>query len=163
MKLKRAKEGKKSSNPRLGLEGFVVIAADKAIAITFPYKYRRIMTSHVVTAIITGMWLIALIIFTNADGLIGVPEFGAVKEMLTLNFVAVIPFKGDSILAIILNIYLAIVAYQVHKQIEKETRLSGGSSSNQSGKLTALKKKQYDLRRNMKPVITLLVVIFSNI
>ena len=91
------------------------------------------------------------------------PEFGAVKEMLTLNFVAVIPFKVDSILAIILNIYLAIVAYQVHKQIEKETRLSGGSSSNQSGKMTALKKKQCDLRRNMKPVITLLVVIFGNI
>ena len=150
---------------------FVVIAADKAIAITFPYKYKRIMTSRVVTAIIIGMWLIALIptaitIFTNADGLIGVPEFGAcifrgtayTEYLLT----SIMPITMKSIFAIILNIYLAIVAYKVHKQIEKETRLSG-SSRNQSGKMTALKKKQHDSRRNIKPVITLLVVTLSNI
>jgi len=61
-----------------------------------------------------------------------------------------------SIFAIIMNIFLAIVAYKVQKQIEKESTLSGGSR-NQPGKITALKKKQHNTGRNIKPVITLLV------
>jgi len=50
-----------------------------------------------------------------------------------------------------------IKAYQVYKQIENETRLSGHNS--QSDNLTVLKKKQHRIRLNRKPIITLLVVI----
>ena len=149
---------------------FVIIAADKAIAITLPFKHRRIMTSGVVVAIVSGAWLLALIptaIF-NADGITDVPEFGACVfkgAAFTEYFLAnVMPVIMGSFLAIILNIYLAIVAYQVHKQIEKETRLSAdSSSSSQFERVTALKRKQHNMRQNMKPVITLLVVISSNV
>ena len=108
----------------------------------------------------------AISIIFNADGITKVPEFGAcifTGDAFTQYFLAtVIPVTVNSILAMILNIYLAIVAYQVHKQIEKETRLSGGSSR-QSERVTALKRKQRNTRRNMRPIITLLVVSFCNI
>ena len=65
----------------------------------------------------------------------------------------ILPATFQSLLAISLNIYLAILAVQVHRQIEKETRLSGESET-----MTALKKKQRRIRQNMKPIITLLVV-----
>ena len=69
-----------------------------------------------------------------------------------------IPVTVQSVLMIFLNIYLAKIAIQVCKQIEKETRLSGVSA-----KVTALKKRQCNSRRNMKPIITLLMVTLGNI
>jgi len=39
----------------------VIIAADKVLAITSPFKHKRMMTPHVVAAVITGAWLLALI------------------------------------------------------------------------------------------------------
>ena len=151
---------------------FALIAADKVIAITLPLKYKKVMSFRAVATIISGVWLFALIstagsIILNVDGVTDVPEFGACifkGDAFTEYFLAtVMPVTMDSILAITLNIYLAIVAYQIHKQIEKETRLSGGSNSSQSEKVTTLKRKQHNTRQNMKPVITLLVVIFGNV
>ena len=62
-----------------------------------------------------------------------------------------------SSLTISLNIYLSIKAYKVHKQIEKETRLSGGSSGVQS-----LKKKHNKLKKDLKPMVTLLMLIIGS-
>ena len=56
----------------------------------------------------------------------------------------------------VFNIYLTIKAYQVRKQIEKETRLSGVTS-----KVKALKEKQHTIKKHLKPIITLLVVMFG--
>ena len=153
---------------------FVLIATDKVIAIIFPFKHRRIMISRVVATIISGTWLLATassIIF-NVDGIINVPVFGACNfkgaAFTDYLLAIIIPGTANSILAIILNFYLAIVAYQVNNQIEKETRLSGGSSGgsssdSQSERVTVLKRKQHNMRQNMKPVIILLVVTFGNV
>ena len=54
------------------------------------------------------------------------------------------------------HVRLAIKAYQVHKQIDKETALSGQSDS-----LTALKKKQRNIRLHRKLIVTLLVIILD--
>jgi len=150
---------------------FVIIAADKVIAITSPFKHKRIMPSKVITAIITGVWLLALIIaaygiiFLDSDGVIDVSEYGVCSiegdSFIEYSLIFVLPITVESILAIALNIYLTIKAYQIRKEIEKETRLSGDSS--QSETLTTLKRKQRHLRRNMKPIITLLVVISCNV
>ena len=149
---------------------FVMIAADKAVAIRFPFKYRRMMTPCVVAAVICGAWLIAVIPTTytfinDVDGVTQVPEFGTClfegNSFIELVLVGVMPMLLASILSLTLNIYLAIKAYQVYKQIEKETSLSGYNS--QSENLKALKKKQQSIRRNRKPIITLLVVIFGHI
>ena len=73
-------------------------------------------------------------------------------------FLFVIPIILSSIITIILNAHLAIKAYQVHKQTDKETALSGRSDS-----ITALKKKQHNIKHHKKPIITLLVIILGSI
>ena len=40
---------------------FVIIAADKVVAINFPFKRKRMMTPRVVAAVIGGAWLVAVI------------------------------------------------------------------------------------------------------
>ena len=60
----------------------------------------------------------------------------------------------------ILNIFLTIKAYQVYKQIQEESKLSGGhNKSNEHNK--ALKKKQTTIKKHLKPTITLLVVVLG--
>ena len=146
----------------------VMIAADKALAITSPYKYRRWMRPRVVATIVTGSWLLAIIpvvlsITTSEnDVFIIVPEYGAcvpAEGVYTKYiFVIAVPATVQSFLSISLNIYLSKIAIQVRKQIEKEMTLSG-----EGEKVTALKKKQRNIRRNMKPIITLMVVNLTNI
>jgi len=65
----------------------------------------------------------------------------------------------SSVIAVAINIYLAIKAYQVHKQIWEETKLSGCSAS----QLKALKKKQAVIKKNWKPMITLMVVALGSL
>ena len=147
---------------------FVIIAADKALAITSPYKYRRWMKPRVVAAIVTGSWLLAVIptfygaLTFNDDAVISRPEYGVCAPVEDDSIVFVLiytaPLAVQSFLAISLNAYLAKIAIQVHKQIEKETKLSG-----ESAEVTALKKTQRNIRQNVKPIITLLVVTLGNI
>ncbi|XP_065888436.1 rhodopsin, GQ-coupled-like [Dysidea avara] len=149
---------------------FVMIAADKVVAIRFPFKHRRMMTPRVVAAVICVVWLLAAIpaiyVFINdVDGVTEVPEFGiclfegnGFTELVLLVFA---PLFLASILTISLNVFLAIKAYQVHKQIEEETKLSGHNS--QSENLKTLKKKQQNIRQNRKLIMTLLVVISSHV
>jgi len=141
-----------------------IIAVDKAVAITSPFKHKKMMTSRAVNVIISGAWLLALIptFISDVDGVMAVPEYGeclfvgdGYTEVVIL---IILPTFVTSVVTIILNVYLAMKAYQVYKQIEKETKLSG-----QTDNLKVLKKKQRNIRQNMKPIVTLLLVIFGNV
>ena len=102
----------------------------------------------------------------NTDDIIGAPEFGACcykrdgfnalgLTVILLGFLAsAITISPWSLL------YLAMKAYKVHEQIEKETRLAGRNS--QPDKLKALEKKQRNIRHYRKPIITSFVVISGN-
>jgi len=147
---------------------FVIIAADKALAITSPFKYRRWMKPRVVAAIVTGSWLLAVIpasygaITSHEDVTLSIPQYGVCTSVeddyIGYILIYISPITVNSFLAISLNIYLAKIAIQIRKQIEKQTRLSG-----ESAEVTALKKKQRNIQRNMKPIITLLVVTLCSI
>ena len=50
----------------------------------------------------------------------------------------------ETIITMSLNVYLAIKTYQVNKQIQKETRLSGSTSQ-----VEALKRKQHKLKHHI--------------
>ena len=65
------------------------------------------------------------------------------------------------LLTVILNIYLTIKAYHVHKQTEEESRLSGGRCGDDD-QLKALKKKHATIKKHRKPLITLLVVVLGS-
>ncbi|XP_065906142.1 olfactory receptor 8H1-like [Dysidea avara] len=144
----------------------VIIAADKVLAITSPFKHKRMMSARVIAAVISGSWLLAVVPtvynLVNVSKGVEVLEYGAciVEEnsLLTFALAFVLPMITSSILMVILNAHLTIRAYQVHKQIEREMSLSG-----QSENVITLKKKQHNIRRNRKPIITLLVVVFGSI
>jgi len=60
----------------------VILSSDRAVALIFPSIYNRMRTSHVVGAIISVAWLLAVIpaaiymIVLNNDDVFGVPEHG---------------------------------------------------------------------------------------
>jgi len=149
---------------------FMIIAADKVFAIKYPFKYRRKMKPRVVAAVVVGVWLIALIptvqtIIFDISGYISKTEYGTCLADGTAFLEAVIifitPIILSPILTIILNIYLAIKAHHIHRQIEKETKLAGTIDS-PSERMTALKKKQSGIKRHRKPLITLLVIVLGS-
>ena len=143
-----------------------MISVDKVIAITFPLRYREIMKPRVVFGIITIIWVLAIVIFThnlfNPDGFTKVAQFGiCCTNSATLIMTLVtrtLPAFLASFLTVILNIYLTIKAYQIHKKMQEEGELSGGHSNEQ---LKALKKKQAAIKKHHKPMITLLVVVLG--
>ena len=148
---------------------FMIITADKVFAIKYPFKYRRKMKPRVVAAVIAGSWLLALIPTTQTI-IFDVSGYNQVDEYVTCLadgtafleavIISITPLILSPMLAIILNIYLAIKAYQVHRQIDKETRLAGATDV-PSERMRALKKKQSNIKRHKKPLITLLVVVLG--
>ena len=145
---------------------YVVISVDKVIAITFPFKYRKIMTPHTVRNIIIVSLALAVLrciplIFFGGDS-IRVAEYGdcvRVTAFIVPMLAYFLSVMLSSVLTLILNVYLAVKAYQIGKQIQSETRLSGGDSN----QVQSLKQKQGNIRKQMKPVITLLVIVMGSI
>ena len=147
---------------------FVLIPADKVLAIRSPFKHRRIMTPHTVRAIIFGAWLFSIIpaafvLIFPAEGTRDVPEYGACMfdrfAFIEFLIILILPTIVSPLLAIMLNVYLTIKAHQIHKQIDKETTLHGVNS--QSERITSLERNLRNLRRHIKPVKTLLVVVLG--
>ena len=128
---------------------YVMISVDKVIAITFPLRYHQIMKPRVVLGIITIKWLLAIVLFShnlfNPDGFTHIAKFGtcgSIGGFSVTNFMTiVVPIFLGCFLTAILNIYLTIKAYQVHKQIQEESKLSGDHTGD-NDQLKALKKKQ---------------------
>ena len=141
---------------------YVTISVDKVIAITFPLRYRQMMRPRVVI-MITAKWLLAIALYShnlfNPNGFTKTAKFGicGLKEGIDhMNVITiVVPIFLACSITIILNIYLTIKAYKVHKQIQEESRLSGGHTDH----LEALKKKQATIKKHRKPMITLIVVV----
>ena len=142
----------------------LMISVDKVIAFRFPFKHKRIMTTSVTLSICVILWPLSMphLLFNN-DDYVEVPEYGictygnAFVETITTYAT---PVFMETIITMSLNVYLAIKAYQVHKQIQKETRLSGSTSQ-----VEALKRKQHKLKHHIKPIKsikTLLVILFRN-
>ena len=149
---------------------FVMISVDKVIAVTFPLRYHQIMRPRVAFGIITTKWVLAIVLFThnlfNPEGFTKVAKFGTCRSDEGALFETLTTFSLPISLAcfftIILNIYLTIKAYQVHKQIQEESKLSGGHSRGDNDQLKALKKKQATIKKHLKPMITLLVVVLGS-
>ena len=74
----------------------VIIAADKVVAITSPFKHKRMMTPRVIAAVITSAWLLAIVpavySIVNVDVLVEVPEYGTclIEEMAVFEVVFII-------------------------------------------------------------------------
>ena len=142
----------------------VMISVDKVIAIAFPFKHTKIMTRHTIGGVIIASWLLAILLCVNrlfkdyshlADHDLCVSlVLGNRSESF---FIRILPILLGSLLTLLLNIYLANKAYKVYSQIRKETRLSSVSNE-----VETLKKKLSKIKRDLKPVITLLMVLVGS-
>ena len=147
---------------------FLTISVDKLIAITFPLRYHQIMKPRVVFGIITTKWVFAIALFThnlfNPNGFTKVARFGTCRAQGGAVFESLItymlPIFSSCLLTAILNIYLTIKAYKVHKRIQEESKLSGGHTED-NDQLKVLKKRQATVKKHLKPMITLLVVVLG--
>ena len=146
---------------------FLMISVDKAIAITFPLRYREIMKPRVVLGIIIAKWVLAIVLFIHylfspTGSFTKVSEFGICQSNDTYHVLIIraLPLFLASLFTAIINIYLTIKAYQIHKKIQEESKLSGGHSGDNE-QLKALKKKQASVKKHLKPMITLLVVVLG--
>ena len=147
----------------------LMISVDKVIAITFPLRYRQIMTPRVVFGIIITKWALAVMLFShnlfNPKGFTKMAKYGTCRtndgSLLEAFMTYLFPMFMACLLTVILNIYLTIKAYRIHKQIQEESRLSGGHTRN-NNQLKALKKKSATIKKHRKPLITLLVVVLGS-
>jgi len=139
---------------------FLMISVDKMIAIKFPFNHRKIVTSRVVAGTIAISWMLSAALFVPRLHVIGadnkVQKYGTCRSSdngFLLNLITqIIPTTMSSLLTLSIDIYLTIKGCQVNRQILRETRLSGATN------LQVLKKKKAAIRKNLKPMITLLVV-----
>ena len=144
---------------------FLMISVDKVIAITFPLRYHDIMKPRVVLGIITTKWVLAIVLFThnlfNPEGFTKVAKFGVCRSegaLLETLMTFILPIFLACFFTALLNIYLTIKAYKIHKQIQEQSKLSGGHSKSNE-QCISLKKKQTTIKKHLKPMITLLVVV----
>ena len=115
-----------------GLAGvlYVVLSVDKVIAIAFPFKYRKILTPRTACKIIIVSWILAVLrcaftIFFGNNYFIKVASYD-ICVLIKTSFISSIftyytPVVIALILTLILNVYLAMKAYQICKQIQKES------------------------------------------
>ena len=136
---------------------YLTISVDQIIAIAFPFKYKRLMKRHVIASFIASMWVLSALLSTPVfftDGYTKTPQYGTClsegSTFVNTLISFILPISIASIVAIILNAYLSIKAYQVHKQIQMENRLSGTSDG-----LKHLKQQQATIKVHLKPMITL--------
>ena len=143
---------------------YLMIAIDKVIAIAFPFKHKGIMTPYVVSSMVATSWLLALLLSVktlfNTDGYVKNAEYGLCTSIgsafIEILLTHILPMFIISLLAMVFNVYLAIKAYQIYRQIQKEIRRSGVTSE-----VVALREKQHKIKKHLKPIVTLLVVMFG--
>ena len=148
---------------------FLVMSIDKVIAITFPLRHRDIIKPQVVSGIIVAKHIFTIVMYSKnlfaPNSFSKVPQFGTctrndsalLANLLTL----IIPMFLSCLNTVFLDIYLTIIAYQIHKQIQEESKLSGGHGMD-NDQLKALKKKEGNVKLHLKPMITLMVVVMEN-
>ena len=150
----------------------VIIAADKVVAISSPFKYRRMMKPRVMAAIIGGTWLLAFIptilsMILDVDGYFQVAKYGiCIAEgaaLVEATMIYVIPLIIAPVFTITLNVYLSIKVFKIYQKIESETRPAGTTTNNQPKRVTTLERKQRSIMRHKKPIVTLLIVVIGSV
>ena len=145
---------------------FLMISVDKLIAIVYPYKHRKIMTPRIAGYTIVASWILAIALSTprlfNPGDYTKVAEYSMClssgSSLLEALLLFTLPTLTSSLLAVTIDVYLAITAYRVSKQIKKETTLSGASSN----EVKTLNQKKATIKKHLKPMMTLLIAVLGS-
>ena len=145
---------------------YLMISVNQLIAIAFPYEYRKIMNHRVIIGSLTVAWLVAILLQVHVffhSGYIKIAQYGRCNEqeddsVILSALTTAVPIFAISFVVLILNAYLTYKAYEIQRQIQKESKLSGATSN----EVNNLKKKQAIIKTHLKPMITLLVVVLGS-
>jgi len=144
---------------------FLVISVDTVIAIAFPLKHKRMLTRSAIRSILIAEWIVSItplvpLLFHTAKAYINVAKYGTCTVVgaaaTEVFFTHSLPGIITTSLSIVLNAYASIKAYQAYKRTEAENRLSGNSG--QSTTSDTKKQQQHRLKKQVKPIITMLVI-----
>ena len=146
---------------------YLTISLDKLFAITFPFKHMRMMTPRAIGCLIGGSWLLAAVptvvgLICDPDGYTAVPYGTCLASgyaFLEAALIYILPIILSSFLTIVINVFMAAKAYKIHKQIERETRLSGINHQDQN---TDSSNQKQANKIHFKPIITILVVVLGS-
>ena len=139
---------------------YVMISGDMVAAIRFPLKYKQIMTPRVIAAIIAGSWALALIplaplMFHKVGGFISASQFGtcllSADALIEIFLILTLPGCMSCLVALFLNVYVAVRVYYIHRSIDNETQMSGVSKADE-----VIKQKSTRIKKYMKPIIVIL-------
>ena len=143
---------------------FVMLSVDKFIAIKFALRYKAIVTHRRAYQAIAAGWIfgvlfrLARLIYEITSGTVyhKSSQFGSCiieqGSILVSIVTSILPMFIACCITITLDVYLSIKAYQVYKTIQKENGETVEMSKNK------LKK----ILQQLKPLITLLVIILGN-
>ena len=146
--------------PRINLRfAFLLLAVDRIIGVTFPYRHRKIMTSRVVYTLIVSAWLMAAattFIVRWTSTVLFIPPFanfipssspvGSIIIFMTL-LVSVI-------LIVVSNAYLFYITTQSNKRLQQNRNLSG-ADGNEVSKVQRLLRT---LKMQAKPTASALIL-----
>ena len=142
----------------------VMLSVEKFIGINYALRYKAIVTYRRVCQVIAGNWIIAVLFrFTRLvyELIVGIEydkfsQFGTCsieQSYVFLNlFTTIIPLFLACFIAITLDIYLSIKAYQMYKKFQ---------GNNGEGLQMPNDKNKTNL--HLKPIITLLITILGNV
>ena len=141
-----------------------MLSVEKFMGINYALRYKAIVTHRRVCQVIAGNWIIAVLFrFTRLiyELIVGIEydkfsQFGTCsieQSYVFLNlFTTIIPLFLACLIAITLDIYLSIKAYQMYKKFQ---------GNNGEGLQMPNDKNKTNL--HLKPIITLLITILGNV
>jgi len=148
--------------PRLVLRyAFILLAIDRFICITFPYRHRNIMTTKVSYTLISVAWLVAAgmaFVIGGITTFIFEPAFGKYtgnhNSRLFIFASIILPMLTSAVATIFINVYLYYCTVQSNKKLQKNMRLDGGNQQ----EINRINRLLHNLRMQAKPTVSVLIL-----
>ena len=139
---------------------FVLLAIDRVVGVAFPYRYRNIMKLRVVYALITSVWVLAVILLFLVTLLgspylvwpfgIFIPPGGVTGVFILYLFPQIV----SAILIVGTNVYLYRTIIQSKMKVENNLKLSGRDEH----KITKLQRLIHNLQMQLESSLPVFVL-----
>ena len=148
--------------PRVVIKySFILLAIDRVVGVAYPYRYRSIMKSRVVYALIASVWVIAAGLLLLIRIILGSPylvwqlgQIIAPSGSLGAVFLYVLPQFASAIMIVGTNVYLHRTITQSKKKLENNLNLSGQDER----KVTKLQRLVHNLQIQLESSLPVFVL-----
>ena len=148
--------------PRVVIKySFILLAIDRVVGVAYPYRYRSIMKSRVVYALIASVWVVAAGLLLLIRIILGssylVWQLGQIitpSGSLGAVFLYVLPQFASAIMIVGTNVYLHHTITQSKKKLENNLNLSGQDER----KVTKLQRLVHNLQMQLESSLPVFVL-----